>query len=267
MSETDRREESSFRSSPTGPRIAPPRGAARRLTVEGPVPLPARRRLFWSVVIFLLLSSGVLIRAYRDVSRPEAWAYWRDQYVSPSLSSAVIANVDLGGAARGRRALAVSGEIGPAAANWLRDRLDDAHLVPGDLVLLSSPGGNLNQAVIMGEAIRARGLSTAVGVADASGRVRPAYCASACVLVYAGGKIRYGVEGSALGVHRFVNTAAVSDPVADAQRTAGAVLGYVTRMGISSSIVEAMSQTRDVRWLAPDQALAMNLITDPVGKR
>jgi len=40
----------------------------------------------------------------------------------------------------------------------------------------------------------------------------------------------------------------------------------MTKMGVSSSIVEAMSETRDVRWLDPKQALAMNLITDPVGK-
>ena len=42
------------------------------------------------------------------------------------------------------------------------------------------------------------------------------------------------------------------------------VLGYVTRMGVSSTIVEAMSQTSEVRWLPPQQAQAMNLITDPV---
>ena len=56
------------------------------------------------------------------------------------------------------------------------------------------------------------------------------------------------------------------DPVADTQRTAGMVLSYMTKMGVSSAIVEAMSQTRDVRWLAPQEASAMNLITDPVGK-
>ena len=56
-----------------------------------------------------------------------------------------------------------SGEIGAATANWFRDRLDENHLVAGDAVLLSSPGGELNQAVIMGEIIRSRGLATAVG--------------------------------------------------------------------------------------------------------
>jgi hypothetical protein len=118
----------------------------------------------------------------------------------------------------------------------------------------------------MGEIIRSRGLATAVGIADAAGRVNPSYCASACVLAFTGGKPRFGVLGSALGVHRFVTTRPVGDPVAETQRIAGAVLGYMTKMGVSSSIVEAMSETRDVRWLGPKEALAMNLITDPVGR-
>ena len=124
----------------------------------------------------------------------------------------------------------------------------------------------MNQAIIIGEIIRSRGLVTAVGTADASGRVRPAYCASACVFVFAGGKTRYGVEGSMLGVHRFVTTAPVDDPVADTQRVTGMVLNYMTRMGVSSTVVEAMSQTREVRWLGAREASAMNLVTDPVGR-
>ncbi|WP_454616388.1 hypothetical protein [Bradyrhizobium cenepequi] len=220
----------------------------------------------WSVVIFVLLISGVGIRAYRDLSRPDAWAYWRDQYFAPSLSSQPIAKADFGGAIGSLPALAIRGEIGPAAANWFRDRLDAAHLARGDVVLLSSPGGDLNQALIIGEMIRSRGLTTAVGVADASGRVRPAYCASACVLAYAGGTTRYGIEGSMLGVHRFVTSAPVADPVADTQRVTGAVLHYMTRMGVSSTVVEAMSQTRDIRWLGTKEAEAMNLITDPIGR-
>ena len=116
----------------------------------------------------------------------------------------------------------------------------------------------------MGEIIRSHGLATAVGVVDASGQVRPSYCASACVFVYAGGNSRYGVEGSMLGVHRFVTSTPGGDPVAETQRTAGMVLSYMTRMGVSSSVVEAMSETRDVRWLGAKEAAAMNLITNPV---
>jgi len=131
---------------------------------------------------------------------------------------------------------------------------------------MSSPGGDLNQAIIMGEIIRSRGLATAVGVVDAAGRIKPSYCASACVLVFAGGKIRYGVEGSALGVHRFVTATPGRDPVAETQRTDGTVLNYVTRMGVSPSIVEAMSATKDVRWLGAQQAAAMDLVTNAVAR-
>nr|WP_244525180.1 MULTISPECIES: hypothetical protein [Bradyrhizobium] len=231
-----------------------------------PVRTTGRKRNFWSIAVFVLLASGIGIRAYRDLSRPDAWDYWKDQYLSPSLTASLVAKAYLGSPDPGRRALLVSGTIGPAAANLFRERLDEARLATGDLVLLSSPGGDLGQAVIMGEIIRSRGLATAAGTADASGRVKPAYCASACVLIYAGGKPRFGVLGSALGVHRFVTTRATSDPVADTQRVAGAVLGYMTKMGVSSSVVEAMSETRDIRWLAPKEALAMNLITDPLSK-
>jgi hypothetical protein len=217
-------------------------------------------------VIFILLASGVGIRAYRELSRPEAWAYWKESYLAPSMTSALIPRADFDGSGHGRRALAISGEIGAATANWFRDRLNEGHLDAGDAVLLSSQGGDLNQAVIMGEIIRSRGLVTAVGVADASGQVRPAYCASACVLVYAGGKIRYGVEGSMLGVHQFEAVAPMRDPVADTQRVSGFLLNYMTKMGVSSTVVQAMSQTRDVRWLGPKEAVAMNLVTDPIRK-
>jgi hypothetical protein len=257
--------ENRFRRSPTGPAIAPPRIPTGQ--PPPPAQAPRRRRHFWTVAIFILLVSGIAIRAYRDLSQPEALDYWKDQYVSPSLTSQVIDTLYLDGSSKGQRALLVSGTIGPAAANWFRSRLDQANLAAGDIVLLASPGGDLNQAAIMGEIIRQRSLATAVGSADTSGRVKPAYCASACVLVYAGGKTRFGVLGSALGVHRFVTTRPVDDPVAEAQRIAGAVLGYMTKMGVSSSIVEAMSETREIRWLSPKQALAMNLVTDPLGKR
>ena len=247
-----------------GPWATPP---SRAPIAQLPRPRPAlNRSRYWSATIFVLLMLSVGIRAYKDLSQPEAWAYWKDQYFAPSLSASVIANADFDGSGRGHQALAIRGTIGAAAANWLRERLDEAHLAPGDTVVLSSPGGDVEQAVIMGDIIRSRGLATAVGMVSASGHVRPAYCASACVLVYAGGKPRYGVEGSLLGVHRFVTTTPVDDPVAETQHTAGMVLGYFTRMGVSSAVVEAMSQTSDVRWLDTREALAMNLITNRVAK-
>jgi hypothetical protein len=255
-----------LRNSPTGPWVAPPRPRADSSPAPQPTPTMTGRRRWpvWSILFFSLLMLSIGIRAYRDLSRPEAWVYWKESYFSPSMTSSVVARIDLDGGSRNRAALAIHGTIGTASASWLRERLDEAHLTAGDIVLLSSPGGDLEQALIMGEVIRARGLATAVGTLEASGKVTRSYCASACVLVYAGGSPRYGVEGSALGVHRFVNRSPGRDPVADAQRTTGAVLSYMTKMGVSSSVIEAMSATRDIRWLDPTEALNMHLITDPI---
>ncbi len=266
-SDHDENERDPFRSSPTGPVVAPPRLAAP--SPQAATPRPGRRRFTLSlgaVLMFVLLISNVGIRAYRDLSRPEAWSYWKDQYVSPSLTAVQIRSAPFGGADRGGNVLAITGEVGPAAATWFRERLERAGLAPGDTVLLASPGGDLEQALIIGEIIRAHGLSTAVGAVDAAGRITPSYCASACVLIYAGGKPRYGLEGSKLGVHRFVTTGPSRDPVAEAQKTTGMVLNYMSRMGVAATVVEAMTATRNVRWLDDSEAAAMNLVTTPVRK-
>lgn len=241
---------------------ARPWGAPRSDQPPPPTPPATRRIPLFSILFFVLMLALVGARAYRDLSTPQAWAYWKDQFISPSLSAEVVR-----GGADQRPALAIHGRIGAAAAGWFRDQLDEAKLAPGDRVVLSSPGGDLDQAIIIGEIIRARGLTTAVGTFDADSRLRPSYCASACVFAYAGGKDRLGVQGSRLGVHRFTTEGAGRDAVADAQRTTGMILGYMTRMGISPAVVEAMSATDAIRWLDSKEALDMKLVTDPLQKR
>jgi hypothetical protein len=44
------------------------------------------------------------------------------------------------------------------------------------------------------------------------------------------------------------------------------VLTYMTKMGVSSSVVEAMSETGNIRWLGVSEAAAMKLVTEPLGK-
>lgn len=229
---------------------------------QQPAPKTSHWTLLFSIFFAVLILAPVSIRAYRDLSTPQAWGYWKDLYFSPSLSASIVpAGPDQ------RPALAIHGKIGPAAAVWFRDKLDEAKLAPGDTIVLSSPGGNVDQAIIIGEVIRAHGLATAVGTFDAENRLRPSYCASACVFTYAGGKTRLGVQGSRLGVHRFTTKGSGPDPVADTQRTTGMILGYMTRMGVSPSVVEAMSATEEIRWLDPKEALDMKLVTNPLQKR
>ena len=38
-----------------------------------------------SIIFFGLIVLGVGIRAYRDMSRPEAWDYWKESWFSPSM--------------------------------------------------------------------------------------------------------------------------------------------------------------------------------------
>jgi hypothetical protein len=216
--------------------------------------------VLFAVLIFALWGG----RAYQDLSSPSAWAYWKDRYFSPALTSSVI-QIETGG--RSHRALAISGEIGAAAAIWFREQLDAAKLAEGDCVLLSSPGGRLDQALIMGDVIRSHGLTTMVAKADAGGRLRSSYCASACVLVFAGGTTREAFPGSALGVHQFTSEAPKGadfgrDIIADTQKTTGIILAYMTRMGVSPSILQAMSATRDIRWLDDKETFDLKLATD-----
>jgi hypothetical protein len=83
-------------------------------------------------------------------------------------------------------------------------------------------------------------------------------------LAFAGGDTRLGVPGSKLGVHRFTSLGGSGDPVAETQRTAGLVLGYLTKMGISPSIAEAMSSTNDIQWLTDKVTLESKLVNDPL---
>lgn len=213
-----------------------------------------------SVIFAGLLLAGVLIPAYRDLSSPGAWSYWNDLFGSPSMTATAVTMAD------GRKGLAIQGQIGPASAGWFRDQLDAAKLGSGDVVFLSSPGGSLDQGLIMGAVVRSRGLTTVVGRVDSGGRPQPARCASACVFVFAGGKVREAMPRSMLGVHQFSSTGAkgeesAGDIVSRTQRTTGIILDYMTQMGVSPSIMQAMTASKDIRWLTEKEAFDLNLVT------
>lgn len=250
---------------------ARPWGKAPGAGPEAPASPSPRRRVRWlgrnslSSILFAVLIFGLWGgRAWQDLSQPSAWAYWTDRYFAPTLTSSVI-QIEEGG--RSHRALTISGEIGAAAAIWFREKLDAAKLTGGDFVLLSSPGGQLDQALIMGDVIRSRGLTTMVAKADVTGRLRPSYCASACVLIFAGGKIREAFPGSVLGVHQFTSELPKGadfrrDVVADTQKTTGIILAYMTQKGVSPSILQVMSATKNIRWLTEKETFDLRLATD-----
>lgn len=246
----------------------PPQPSERPRQTLSPEPTPptasaARWRgsgTLASVVFAVLLLAGVLIPAYRDISSPGVWSYWKDFFGSPSMTASAVSMAD------GRKALAIAGRIGPASASWFREQLDAARLTAGDVIFLSSPGGSLDQGLIVGAVVRSRGLTTVVGKVDSEGRPQPSRCASACVFVFAGGKVREAMPRSALGVHQFSSTSSrseesASDLIARTQQTTGMILDYMTRMGVSPSIMQAMTASKDIRWLTEKEAFDLNLTT------
>ena len=217
----------------------------------------ARFGLVTLAVAAMLAVAGV--RIYREFSTPQAWAYWVDYYQAESLTFAPARMQD---GATARMVLAIKGRIGPAASHHFETQVARLALSAGDLVLLSSPGGDLDQARLMGAEIRTRGLLTAVGELDPQGRLKPSYCASACVAAFAGGVERIDLQGSQLGVHRFsFPVSGVADPVAEAQRATGQFLGYMIDMGVSPKVVELMTTSADIQWIPPEDALALRLVT------
>src|SRR5271165_2481929 len=112
--------------------------------------------------------------------------------------------------------LSAEGRIGPDAATDLAEALErlNGRRLP---ILIHSPGGSVADAVAMGELIRAKGLAVAVartlitncpeaspkcpdgpGTAITGGAI----CASACVLVLAGGVERLAGPSARIGVHQ-----------------------------------------------------------------
>ena len=208
---------------------------------------------------------AVIAYAAKDMSGPDRFAYYRDLYVKPKLTARLCPNAY--GDEQGVRhaVLSVRGEIGAAAAPWFKAETTKARLKAGDTILLSSPGGSVDEAMIMGLQIRAKGFETAVGTIDAAGLLRPSFCASACVLAFAGGRRRVGIRGARLGVHRFTMHGDVADLVAATQRTMESVSTYLEQAGMTPSLMRMMASTDAIRWLDAEESATTHLIDVPAG--
>jgi hypothetical protein len=171
-------------------------------------------------------------------------------------------------------AVEVTGKITRASPDELRVALSEAIKRPSAFhnggaplipVRLNSPGGDIVAAMKMGELIRQAGASTWV--------VPNATCASACILVLAGGVERIAFDDAKLGLHR---------PYMPADRFAGltrqqaeasyqqmevAVADYLRRMGASQQLFDRMLvvPSNKVNWLSEAEATKLRLLgTDPL---
>ena len=116
----------------------------------------------------------------------------------------------------------------------------------GGGVLLNSLGGNVVEALAIGQAIRNAGLDTAI--------LNQAVCASACALIWLAGINRYLAPEGLVGFH-----AAYSGSGDDARENgaANALVGaYLTKLGLPYEAVVYVTSAapNDIQWLSFDDA-------------
>jgi hypothetical protein len=143
-------------------------------------------------------------------------------------------------------------------------------------ILIHSPGGSVADAGAMGELIRAKGLAVAVArtlitncpeaspkCPDGAGAAITggATCASACVLVLAGGVERLAAPSARIGVHQTTTLVSETEGLAHLKSTRkiyeqqgvdAAVEAYLAAMGVGDPVMTLMRKTSaaSIRWLS-----------------
>ena len=182
--------------------------------------------------------------------------------------------------------LSAEGRIEPGSAKAFADAI--ANLKGRRLpILIHSPGGSVADAGVMGELIRAKGLAVAVartlitncpeaspkcpdgpGTAITGG----ATCASACVLVLAGGVERLAAPSARIGVHQITTVVSETEGLAHLKSTRkiyeqqgvdAAVEAYLAAMGVGEPVMTLMRKTyaASIRWLSPAELKDSHLAT------
>src|SRR5580700_7238254 len=182
--------------------------------------------------------------------------------------------------------LSAEGRIEPGTAKAFADAV--ANLKGRRLpILIHSPGGSVADAGSMGELIRAKGLAVAVArtlitnCAEASLKCPDgpgtaitggATCASACVLVLAGGVERLAAPSARIGVHQITTLVSETEGLAHLKSTRklyeqrgvdSAVEAYLTAMGVGEPVMTLMRKTwaASIRWLSPGELKSSHLAT------
>lgn len=149
-------------------------------------------------------------------------------------------------------------------------------------VLVESPGGFLGGGVGLGILLRKLKMKVMVGrptggLLTATSGVGPATCASACVLVLAGGASRSFAPGSRVGVHRSHRGREVLDPATrknltgtvDHNATADLHIRYFKMMGVDPQLSKVIDDTpaETIRWLTPEEMKRYRLAQGSAGTR
>ncbi len=147
--------------------------------------------------------------------------------LEPSRGPMTFSWVDL----EGRPAIVALGMIEAGTAAELR-RFDLKHDEVAEVLVLLSPGGLVQEALAMGDYLRARSLETLVP--------EGAYCASACPLVLAAGERRRVARDAWIGLHQpyLANAAGLTADraVADVQHLNYEILTRLDHWGVDPRV-------------------------------
>lgn len=150
------------------------------------------------------------------------------------------------------------------------------------MMVVDSPGGFFGGAAILGAMIRKLKMTVIIGrplgemVTRETG-LTSATCASACVLVLAGGVSRYYVTGSRIGVHRSHTGPEVRDPTTRAivngkvlhDEVKDDYIRFFRQMGIDPRLTDLIDKTpsEQVYWLSPQEMAKFRLARDSATAR
>ena len=165
-----------------------------------------------------------------------------------------------------RETVYASGAITPGTTDRLRAFLRTHETIPGSLVDISSPGGNLKEAIQLGLLIRGLSLNTQVGIFVPGQPRSGGFCYSACTVAFLGGVRRYVSAGVPYGVHRFSapGTSMTGEMALDtSQVMSGELTGYVNAMGVKPEFIQQMSRSgpNEINLLTQEQMSDLNVVT------
>ena len=149
--------------------------------------------------------------------------------------------------------------------------IESNHLPPGNatVVVLHSPGGDVEESMMLARNIRAMGFQTEVDQLQPNDAVQgpPGECYSACTLLFLGGVRRMVPKDARYGVHRwyFQNalTVDLNAAAADAQVRNGRLIAFVEEMGADPQLIAegANSGPSEMNILTQVQLRQLNIIT------
>jgi|KBSMisStandDraft_5_1062788.scaffolds.fasta_scaffold31216_4 hypothetical protein len=206
-------------------------------------------------IVCLLPATGLSAAPYEAGSGADQMSFrFRDNFTASDAS-----HHDL-------RMIYAEGPIVPGTALKFQVLIDRFHVRPGASVEFDSLGGNVQEAMRLGEAIRAAGLNTEVPRSPESRSHSLHGCVSACTLSFLGGVNRNVASGARFGVHMLsAELAGVSPQTAMqlGQKSIADLSSYVSRMGVKSEFVSELTRARpeQVNVLSAEMLRRLNVTT------